>query len=308
MEILFLGTSAGQPSKQRNVSAIALKLLDERNEVWLFDCGEATQHQILQTTLKPRKITKVFITHLHGDHIFGLPGFLASRNFQASDEEGQTDLEMYGPIGLKNFVLTALKLSQTRLSYRIHFHELERAEKIFEDETFEVYTELLDHTIFCLGYRVVEKNRRGELDAEKLKADGLPFGPLFGRIKNGEEVEFEGKIFNADDYIGADKCGRIVTILGDTRQTNTAIRLAIGSDVLVHESTYEAVESKMAKRHGHSTSKQAAEVAQEAGVKRLLLTHISARYVGPLVGKLSKEAQCIHENSYVVKDFYEEKI
>jgi ribonuclease Z len=308
MEILFLGTSAGQPSRQRNVTAIALKLLDERNEVWLFDCGEGTQHQILRTSLKPRKITKVFITHLHGDHIFGLPGFLASRNFQASDEVGQVDLDLYGPVGVKNYVMTALKQSQTRLAYRINFHEFEKGGKIFEDETFEVYAEELDHTIFCLGYRLMERDKVGELDAERLKADGLPFGPLFGKIKKGETVVYEGKDFSPSDYIGADKKGRIVTILGDTRQTSAAVRLAVGADVLVHEATYEAEESKMARRHGHSTSAQAAEVAREAGAKRLLLTHISARYIGVLVGQLAKEAQRIHEKSYVAKDFYEEKI
>lgn len=306
MELLFLGTGAGQPAKQRNVTSMALKLLDERNEIWMFDCGEATQHQILNTTLKPRKISKIFITHLHGDHIYGLPGFLASRSFQSAEE--QTDLEIFGPEGIKSFVLTALKISGSHLGYRIHFHELTTAGKIFEDDSFEVYTELLDHTIFCLGYRVVEKNRAGELDSEKLRADGLPFGPLFGQIKAGKTVEFDGKIYNPTDYIGADKQGKIVTILGDTRKSAAAVRLAVGSDLLVHEATYAAHEAKIARGHGHSTSQQAAEVAKEAGVNRLLLTHISARYVGPLVKQLANEAKKIHENSYVVRDFYEEKI
>ncbi|MDR0199315.1 MAG: ribonuclease Z [Streptococcaceae bacterium] len=308
MELLFLGTSAGQPSKSRNVTATALKLLDERNEVWLFDCGEGTQQQVLRTTLRPRKITKVFITHLHGDHIFGLPGFLASRNFQASEEEGQTDLDLYGPVGIKDFVMTALKISKTRLAYRIHFHELSESGKIFEDATFRVYCEPLAHTIFCLGYRVVENDKTGELDAEKLKADGLPFGPLFGRVKKGEVVEYEGKRYAPADYIGGDIPGRIVAIMGDTRKSDAAVRLALGANVLVHEATYEAKEAVMAKKHGHSTSRQAAEVAQEANVNRLLLTHVSARYVGPLATQLAQEARQLHANSFVVKDFYEEKV
>ena len=159
-----------------------------------------------------------------------------------------------------------------------------------------------------MGYRVVEKNRIGELDANALKEAGLPFGPLFGKIKKGEIVQYEGKTFDPKDYIGADKAGKIVTILGDTRKSNVAVRLAYGADLLVHEATYEANESKMAKAHGHSTTKQAADVAKEAGVNRLLLTHISARYVGPLVGQLVREAQTVHSNTFVVKDFYEEKI
>ena len=310
MEILFLGTSAGQPSKSRNVTSMAVKMLDERNEVWLFDCGEGTQHQILRTTLRPRKITKIFITHLHGDHLFGLPGFLASRNFQASEEDGQTDLELYGPVGVKNFVLSALAISKTRLAFRIHFHELtaEDTGKIYEDAQMTVYMEPLAHTIFCMGYRMVEKDQPGELDAARLTADGLPFGPLFGKIKQGENVEYEGKLFVASDYIGEDKRGHVVTILGDTRKTEASARLALGADLLVHEATYEADEAKMAGKHGHSTSRQAAEIAREAGVKRLLLTHISARYVGTAISQLAKEAQAVHANSFVAKDFYEEKI
>ncbi|GFH42393.1 ribonuclease Z [Lactococcus hodotermopsidis] len=311
MEIQFLGTGAGQPAKQRNVTSIALKLLAERNEIWLFDCGEATQHQILATSIRPRKITKIFITHLHGDHIFGLPGFLSSRSFQASTlNEKQTDIDLYGPAGVKNFVMTALRLSSSKLGYRIHFHELgaENVGKIFEDETFEVYMDTLDHTIFCMGYRIVEKDKKGELDAEALKAAGVPFGPLFGKVKNGQDIEIDGKIIKSADFIGPDKKGRVVTILGDTRQTDKAVRLAIGSDLLVHESTYEAKESKIARSHGHSTTQQAAEVAKQAQVKRLLLTHISARYVGPLVRQLASEAKETFDNSFVVKDLYEEVV
>ena len=166
----------------------------------------------------------------------------------------------------------------------------------------------LDHTIYCMGYRVVEKDKKGELDAQALKAAGVPFGPLFGKIKNGQDIENDGNLIKAADFIGPDKRGRVVTILGDTRQTDQAIRLAIGSDLLVHEATYEASEAKVARNHGHSTTKQAAEVAKQAHVKRLMLTHISARYVGPLVTQLVQEAKQTFDNAYVVKDLYEEVI
>ena len=120
MELLFLGTGAGVPAKHRNVTSIALKLLEERNSIWLFDCGEGTQQQILHTTLKPRKIEKIFITHLHGDHIFGLPGLLSSRSFQGGDEP----LVVYGPKGIREYVLTSLKVSGTHLKYALSFHEI----------------------------------------------------------------------------------------------------------------------------------------------------------------------------------------
>ena len=170
MELQFLGTGAGQPSKARNVSSLVLKLLDEINEVWMFDCGEGTQRQILETTIKPRKVKKIFITHMHGDHIFGLPGFLASRSFQSSEE--QTDLEVYGPVGIKQYVMTSLRTSGTRLPYHVHFKEIDEHKLglVMENDKFAVYADKLDHTIFCIGYRVVQKDLEGTLDAEALKA------------------------------------------------------------------------------------------------------------------------------------------
>ncbi|URZ86790.1 ribonuclease Z [Floricoccus penangensis] len=309
MELQFLGTGAGMPSRQRNVTSIVLKLLDERNEIWMFDCGEATQHQILNTTIKPRKINKIFITHMHGDHIYGLPGFLSSRGFLSGDE--QVELDLYGPVGIKDYVMTSLKLSATRLPYRINFHELtvEDSGMIFEDDTFQVYMDVLDHGITSYGYRVVEKDKVGELDAHALRDAGVPFGPLFGKIKNGQDVTLDdGRVIVASDFIGSDKPGKVVTILGDTRRTDNTIRLAIGSDVLVHEATYEAKEAKIARNHAHSTTKQAAEIAIAAQVKMLLLTHISARYVGPEAWRLEEEAKKIFPNSHVVRDFEEVEI
>ncbi|MFS1663517.1 ribonuclease Z [Streptococcus sp. zg-JUN1979] len=306
MDIQFLGTGAGQPSKARNVSSLVLKLHDEINEVWMFDCGEGTQRQILETSIKPRKVRKVFITHLHGDHIFGLPGFLSSRAFQANEE--QTDLDLYGPVGIKSYVMTSLYQSGTRLPYRIHFHEFDKDNLglIYEDDKFSIYTEALDHTVFCVGYRVVQKDLEGTLDANALKEAGVPFGPLFGRIKNGEDITLEdGRRIIAKDYISAPKKGKIVTILGDTRKTDASVRLALGADVLVHESTYGKGDEKIAKAHGHSTNIEAAQVAKAASAKRLLLNHISARFLGRDCRRLQDDARAVFEQTQLVKDLEE---
>lgn len=306
MQLEFLGTSAGQPAKHRNVSSLALKLLNEINEVWLFDCGEGTQRQILETSIRPRKISKIFITHLHGDHIYGLFGLLASRSFQASDE--QTAMTIYGPKGIKDFVMQGLKATKTFLAYQVHFKEFEEgfSGQVLESEHFSVYAESLDHTIFCLGYRVVQKDLEGQLDADKLKAAGLPFGPLFGKIKSGEDVTLEdGRTLYAKDFLSDPRPGKVITILGDTRKCHASIRLATDADVLVHEATYGKGDEALAKKHGHATCVEAAQVAYEAGCKKLLLNHISPRFLSRDIRRMRQGAQAVFENVYVVNDFDE---
>ena len=299
MEIQFLGTGAGVPSKMRNVSSIALKLLDELNEVWMFDCGEATQQQILHTTIRPRKVKKIFITHLHGDHIFGLPGFLSSRSFQGGEDE----VVVYGPKGIKLYIETSLKVSQSKLAYPIKYVEIEETGLLFENNKFEVYVEKLDHGITSYGYRIVEKDLPGELQADKLRELGVPNGPLFGKLKRGETIELEnGQVINGQDYISKPVKGRVVAIFGDTRQTPTEKILAQDADVIVHESTFEAGEGRMARRYFHSTTHDAARLAKECNAKQLYLTHISSRYVGSSLKMLEAEAREIFPQTKVVKD------
>lgn len=300
MELTFLGTGAGVPSRNRNVTSIMLKLLDESNEMWMFDCGEATQHQILKTTLKPRKVSKIFITHLHGDHIFGLPGFLSSRSHQGGDSL----LTVYGPKGIKEYIQSFLRLTKTTLGYELRIIELDQEGIAFQNDQYQVIYHTLDHAIQSYGFRIVEADQTGELLIDKAREDGVPNGPLLGQLKKGLIVTLEdGRQLNGLDYIGPDKKGHIVTILGDTRYNEHAISLAKDADILVHEATFAAGEEKMARNYFHSTANQAGKVAATAGVKKLLITHISARYVGKAAGQLELDARKVFENTQIVKDF-----
>ncbi|TPR40758.1 ribonuclease Z [Apilactobacillus micheneri] len=300
MQLEFLGTGSGVPGKFRNVSATALKLLDECNSVWLFDCGEGTQQQILRSNLKPRKINKIFITHLHGDHIFGLPGLLSSRSFQG----GNTPVTIYGPKGVKDFVEISLGVSQTKLSYKINYEEFDEPGVLLNNKQFEVYADSLDHQIESFGYRVVEKDHQGELLVDKLKAAKIPSGPVYGKLKNGETVTLDdGRTIDGNDFIGESQKGRIITIIGDTRSNPNSYKLAENANVLVHESTFGKGESRLAHNYYHSTNMQAAKLAKKANVDKLLLTHISARYTGKMARELQKQAQSIFNNTRVVKDF-----
>lgn len=304
MNILFLGTGAGIPSKERNVSAIALDLLQEKNEIWLFDCGEATQHQILLTTIKPRKINKIFITHLHGDHIFGLPGFISSRSFQG----GENPLTVYGPKGIKAFVETALEISKSNLSYPLNIVEIEDGSMITE-ENFTIYVKKLDHGVPSFGYRIVEKDAPGELLVEKLKALGIPPGPLYGKIKNNEFVETKehGTLYRKD-FVGPDKPGKIVTVMGDTRYHNEFTAFVEASDLLVHEATFRKTQEDLAYKYYHTTAEQAAKLAKKGNVKQLILTHISSRYQAEEQESLLEEARKIFPDTVLANDFYKQKI
>ncbi|WP_060787664.1 ribonuclease Z [Geobacillus zalihae] len=299
MELLFLGTGAGVPAKERNVSSVALQLLDERGATWLFDCGEATQHQILHTAIRPRRIEHIFITHLHGDHLFGLPGLLGSRSFQS----GETPLTVFGPKGIRVFVETALAVSGTRLRYELNIAEIEEG-VIFDDERFQVIAKRLDHGMPSYGFRVVEKDLPGPLLVERLQALGVRPGPIYQEIKQGKTVVLDdGTVIDGREFVGPPQKGRIVAVLGDTRFCEAAIELARDADVVVHEATFAAAEQRLAHDYFHSTTTDAAEVARRAGAKRLILTHISSRYQGEAALQLVAEARSVFPNTELAVDF-----
>ncbi|WP_413308995.1 ribonuclease Z [Bacillus sp. 1P10SD] len=301
MDLFFLGTGAGMPAKLRNVTSIALKLLEERGAVWLFDVGEATQHQILHTSLKPRRIEKIFITHLHGDHIYGLPGLLSSRSFQG----GESEVTVYGPKGIKEYIEMSLSLSQTYLKYPLSIIEISEG-IIFEDDQFAVEARLLEHGIPSYGYRIMEKDRPGTLHADKLIKAGVQPGPLFRQIKNGESVTLEdGRVLDPNEFLGPEQKGRVVTILGDTRYCENAMLLAKEADLLIHEATFSKGEETLAYDYFHSTTYQAADIARKAGCKQLCLTHISSRYDRNDWRELVAEAMETFPNTDIAEDFKE---
>lgn len=304
MELYFLGTGAGMPSRRRNVASVALNLLDENGEYWLFDCGEGTQHQILQSPVKLSRLAKIFITHLHGDHIYGLPGLLSSRSYQGGD----SPLTVYGPPGIKEFVETVLRISQTRLTYEVRIEEIGEGEAC-EDGQFRVEAARLQHRIECLGYRIVEKDKEGRLDAAKLKELGVPPGPLYKELKHGNNVTLpDGRTICGSEVVGPSVPGRIVAILGDTVKTPSAAVLASGADVLVHEATFDGGKSDMAAQFHHSTSVEAAVTAREAGVYALILTHISSRYGEGEAEELLAEARAVFANTMLAEDFWSYRV
>ena len=300
MEITFLGTGAGLPSKERNVTAVALSMLQELNEVWLFDCGEATQHQLLHTKIKPGKINKIFISHMHGDHIYGLPGFLSSRSFQAGADR---PLTIYGPEGSKEFIQAALKLSYTHLTYPLTVIEIKEG-LLFETEALEVYAKKLVHGVPSFGFRIVEKDKPGELLVDKLKEKGIRPGPVYGEIKEKPSVTLEdGTIIYRSDFIGSPKKGRVISILGDTTYQAAHKEFVKNSDLLIHEATFAADKETLAEDYFHSTNIQAAKIALDAGCKQLILTHISSRYQFSDMDAFLEETKEVFLNTSIAGDF-----
>ncbi|MGM9949344.1 MAG: ribonuclease Z [Lysinibacillus sp.] len=299
MQLQFLGTGAGMPSKERNVTSIALKLLDEIGSIWLFDCGEATQHQILQTAIKPRRIDKIFITHMHGDHIYGLPGFLGSRSFLGGD----SPLTIYGPAEVKDFIEASIRYSKTHLTYPIDFVEVQEG-VIFEDEHFTVHAGKLQHVIECYGYRIEQKDLPGQLLVDKVQAQGVPRGPLYRELKEGRNITLEnGHVVKAADVLSAPKKGFTVTVLGDTKYCDASIELAREADIVVHEATFDSSTAELAASYGHATNIEAATIAKNANAKNLILTHLSARFLKKDVERLVEESRLVFSRTYAAEDF-----
>ena len=311
MNITFLGTSSGVPTLTRNVSSLALKL-SQKAEVWLFDCGEGTQHQLIKSTIKSSQIRKIFITHMHGDHIYGLPGLLATLGLSGNSK----GIDIYGPSNLKNFISSALKNSYCKISFPLKFFEVENSAQtntnLFEDELIEVKCASLKHRLPAFGYRVNEKDKPGQFNLEKAKKLNIPEGPIYGRLHSGQRVKLEdGRILNGNDFCGKPRKGESFVYCTDTIFSKRAVELSKNVDLLVHESTFSDKDEEMAFEKLHSTTIMAAKTALLSNAKKLVLTHISPRYTPKSLVKpidLLNEAKQIFPNTFLSKDFLTTKI
>jgi len=269
MEVTFLGTSSAVPSKNRNHSSIALRI---PGEVFLFDCGEGTQRQMALAGISPMKVTRIFITHLHGDHILGIPGMIQSMGFRGREEP----LEIYGPPGIQGLHECIMKMGYFTLDFDINVQEV-RGGTVVEEDDYRVTSAPASHSVFNLAYCFEEKKRPRFL-REKAIALGLKPGPAFGKLHRGIPVTVGDRVIMPEEVLGSPRKGLKICYSGDTRPCESVIRLAEGADLLIHESTLEAGSEDKAAESGHSTAREAAEVARSAGVKRLILTHLSTRY------------------------------
>ncbi|MDX1934367.1 MAG: ribonuclease Z [Capsulimonadales bacterium] len=302
MEITFLGTGSGAPSRTRNVSGIAL-VLTERGELWLFDCGEGTQHQILRAPqVRLSQLTRLFITHLHGDHLFGVLGLLATR---ALAQGGTSPVTLYGPEGLGDYVRVSLRASGMRFGFPVEMKTV-RPGIVFEDDEYLVRAAPVRHRIEAYAYAVVEKPRSGRFDVAAARARGVPDGPLFGRLKAGQTVTLpDGSVVSPDGLIGPARPGRKIVLSGDTMYCRELVEMAHRADILIHEATYAEADRALADRAAHSTAEGAASVAREAEVSALYLTHFSPRYEsveGLRLEDLLQEAQRVFPASHLAFD------
>lgn len=301
MQLTFLGTSSGVPTRSRNVSAIALRL-PQRSELWLFDCGEGTQQQFLRSELRVGQLRRIFVTHMHGDHIFGIMGLLASCGLAGNPER----MDLYGPPALSDYLRDSGLHSQTRFSYPVKIHPVQTG-VVFEDQEFIVKGGLLKHRIPAHGYRIEEKDKPGRFDLDKAKALGIPPGPVYGELKAGKVVTLaDGRRIRGRDLCGPTRPGRKIAYCTDTIFCDGAVALAQGADVLIHEATFAHQDADQAFQSLHSTSTMAAQVALAAGVKQLILTHFSPRYApgnALTLDDLLAEARSIFPNTILAHDF-----
>ena len=275
MELTFLGTSSGVPTKIRNVSGQALR--KQASKFWyLVDCGEGTQHQLLHTNLSLKHLKAICITHIHGDHCYGLPGLLATTAMSGRTEP----MTIIAPKGIKEFVSAIIETTELYLSYELNFVAVEELDIPVEFKEFNINPVKLSHRAPSYGYSFVENDIRKKLDTNKLESLGVPRGPLWGKLQAGESILLDnGKELKAEDCYLENKAPRKVIICGDNDTPALIREESASADLVVHEATYTSqIAEKVGAGPQHSSAKIVADFAESTGLKNLILTHFSARY------------------------------
>jgi len=292
LKIIFLGTSGSMPTQNRGSSSIAIR---RKGEVLIFDCGEGTQRRIVAARLGFRRPTRILISHLHGDHVLGLPGLLQTMTLL----QRERPLHIYGPQGLASFV-EAFSSVLGGPSFPTNIYEIGSEGTIFSGSEYEVRAVGADHDGPSWSFVLEEHPRPGKFHPERARALGVPEGALWKRLQRGQDIELDGKTVKSRDVADSPRRGLKVVYSGDTRPTEALGREAKGADILIHEATFDGSLEEKAHENGHSTAAQAAELAKAARVKMLVLTHISSRY--PDAGVLLDEAVEIFPATRVAED------
>src|SRR5436853_37370 len=278
LSVTFLGTSAARPTVERNVSALALV---REGETLLFECGEGTQRQMMRYGVS-FALSEIFFTHFHADHFLGVIGLLRTLGLQARTER----MRLYGPKGAKKLLTQALKLGVERAPVEVGVVEVKPGEVLREQgagsrerDGYEIHVFGTEHGGGSVGYALKEHERPGRFDPDKAREAGVPEGYLWGKLQKGETVDLaDGRKVSAEGIVGPKRPGRVVVFTGDTRPCAAVVDAAQGADLLIHEATFGEEEKERAKETGHSTAREAAQVALAAKARRLVLSHVSARY------------------------------
>lgn len=295
MKLVFLGTGGSYPTPERNVACIALKY---ESDILLFDCGEGSQRQLMRSSISFMQVDRIFISHFHGDHFLGIPGLIQSMNMNDRKEP----LEIYGPEGTVSFVKDLISSGYFRPGFPLHVSELKPGARLDFDDYFIKAIDS-DHDVPSLGYSFEERDKKGRFDRQKAIDLGVPVGPLFSKLHEGQSVEVDGEEIRPEQVVGPPRRGKKIVYTGDTRPNQNVIEAAERADVLIHDSTLDSSMSDRAFERGHTSTDMAASIAEKATVGDLFLVHISPRYTDPK--KLENQAKEIFENSYVPDDFFE---